>query len=511
MTETNLTLGVDIGTTGCRACVVAGGRELVASASLSYEPDRPEPGWAEKDPRVWWDAFRHIIGEITDQIPAGRLAGISLSSQSTTVIPLDKTFTPQRKAIIWQDNRCADQCERIREVFGEERVRQVTGWLPHTFLLWPKILWLLEHEPDLMDRTVWLAQINGFLTQRLCGQLVLDRSNSVGLPRNVKDLTWNSEFINWRDFPSQKIPPVVPSSTVVGSVSHESAQSCGLPPGLPVVAGGLDTVCAALAVGAFETGRSVEVSGTSGGIGVVSARPSDAGFLGVTAHVLPDLFLNIAPMSAGGASLTWCRDAFCRPEQKEGEERGVSAYEIMEEEVRALEDGPTGLLFAPYLEGERSPIWDSRTRGALLGLRPDMERASIIKGVMEGTGYALSHNVRLTEDAGMPIELLRSCGGGSRSEQWNQLKADIVGRAVVVFPPCRDAAFGAALLAGIGTNCWTLEDVEEGLDEEEPEIYVPRDEITELYQKHQVAFEQIYPHLKEFLRAPDKSSFERDG
>ncbi|MDP6438582.1 MAG: FGGY family carbohydrate kinase [Candidatus Brocadiia bacterium] len=504
MIQAHLAIGVDVGTTGCRACVLSAAGEAVATAAVPYEPDRPRPGWAEQDPEVWWRAFCDAARQVTAGGAAKRLAAVAVSAQSTALVPVDEAGRPVRRAIIWQDTRSAAECAEIAERFGAERVRDIIGWPPATFLVWPKVLWLARHEPAVLRRSRWLLQAGNFITHRLCGRMVLDRANAVGYPMDLEALAWSSELTARRSFPTGKVPPVAPSTAVVGRVSADAAAHCGLPEGLPVVAGGMDTACAALAVGAFRPGRAFEVSGTSGGIGIISERPSTDRALGVAPHLLEGLYINHAPMSAAGASLAWCRDVLCASESRPVGGERVDPFELMEREVAGLTDGPTGLLFLPYMAGERAPVWDAQARGAIVGLTLATSRPQVIKAVMEGVGYALRQNIDIAEAGGLNVADLRSCGGGSRSEAWCRIKADITARRFIVYPPERDAAFGAALLAGVGAELWSLDEGDAALERCRPRVYSPRPEVAARYARYQRAYDGLYSHLRSLLpAAPD--------
>jgi len=499
LARSRMTLGVDIGTTGARACVVRDARFVVAAAAVSYEPDRPRPGWVEQDPMVWWEAFRAVTTEALGMAGARDVRALSLSSQSTALLPVDKQFKPLRKAILWQDTRCHPQVQEMEEQLGAEHVRQITGWRPSTFLVWPKALWFREHEPELFEKTFRLIQASTFILHRLCGATMVDRANTVGYPMDLRKHEWSMELARWHEFPIEKLPRVAPSDAQVGRVSRPASAATGLRAETPIIAGGMDSACAAFAVGAYKEGRAFEVTGTSGGIGVISDRPSANPALGVAPHLLEHVYINHAPMSAGGASLSWMKDELCWSEEIEAAADGVDVYDVMEREVAALEDGPTGLVFLPYLAGERAPVWDPATRGAFLGLELSTTRPQMIKAVMEGVAYALRQNISIVESGKVEVEALRSCGGGTKSETWCQIKADVTGKAIVVFPEERDAAFGAALLAGLTAKVWKMEEIESAVENEEVVIFAPRPEVSKLYAPYQKAYEKSYPHLREVL------------
>lgn len=502
MSEGALVLGADVGTTGCRACVLGPDGRLCARASVSYQPDRPMKTWAQQDPMVWWRAFCECALSLSQTADLGALRAVALSGQSTALVPLDADGEPVRQAIIWQDRRCVAQCRQLCEKFGAERIRAVTGMRPDTFLVWPKVLWFQEREPALFARTRWIVGAVGYVVFRLCGELLLDCANAVGYPLRLGDLSWHEEFCRRSGFPTGLVPPIVLSTRCVGELSGTAASECGLPEGTSVVAGGMDTACAALAVGVFKEGRTFEVTGTSGGIGVCSAVPATHQALGVTPHVCEGLYLNHAPMSAGGASLTWFKDRFCHPEAESARRRGLEVYHVMEEEASALGRDPTGLIFLPYLAGERAPVWDPAARGAICGLTLQTSRAQLIKMIMEGVAFGLRQNVEVAEEGGLRVDGLRSCGGGSKSALWCQIKADVTGKRVVAYPPERDAAFGAALLAGLGVGVWSLHEVDAIVERADARQYLPSRDVTEKYTPLFRKYCKLYASVKHLFTGP---------
>ena len=499
MSEDRLLLGVDIGTTGCRLCAVSAHGRVIGAARAHYSPEHPGEGRAEQDAATWWGALCRCARELFARVPADSLAAVAVSGQSAPLLPLDAQGAPLRKAILWQDTRASVQTAQIARNFGRAKVRSITGLPPAAFTIWPKILWLQEREPTVFERAMTFPSTTGYVTWRLCGRHALDRSSAMGYPIELETGRWSRTLCSWANFPTDRIPPILPCGSIVGHVSPQAAAEACLPEGLPVAAGGMDTACAALAVGAHAPGRAFEVTGTSGGFGIVAPRPSAEESLAVSAHLLPDVYINHAPMSAAGASLEWFVRQFCHAERQEAQRRGVSAYEILEEQIDDLPDRPTGLLFLPYLAGERAPVWDPNARGVALGFGLSTTRAELARSIMEGVAYALRQNLDIARRAGLSPDALRSCGGGSASALWCQIKADVMGLPVVAYPPQRDAAYGAALLAGLAAGVLTRDRLDSMLPDEGPTIYEPREEMSALYAQHLERYRQLYPHIRDLF------------
>ena len=497
MPDSGLVLGADVGTTGCRVCLIDRSGRAVARSHAPYRPDRPRPGWAEQEASVWWRAFCRAAREAGAQAALGRVSCVCVTGQSTALLPLDKAGKPLRKAIIWQDTRAQPECDQVATALGAEAVWSVTGMRPAAFLLWPKVIWYMREQPDLFGRTALLGTVSGFVTRRLCGRTILSRAEIMGYPMNLETGEWWQEMCAQVRYPTGLTPPVVEPHELVGAVTAAAARETGLAERVPVAAGGMDTACAALAVGVTREGDAFEVSGTSGGIGVVASRPSASPALGVAHHVVPGLYINHAPMAAAGASLQWLRDVLRAPPRNGASVPDRNGYELMEEEASSLGPAPTGLLFLPYLAGERAPIWDARARGALVGLGVDTTRAQIVKAVMEGVAYGLRHNLEAMLAAGLRPDRLTSCGGGSRSPCWTQLKADVLGVYFIVHSDGRGAAFGAALLGGLAIHAWELPDLERWAAEAQCTVYSPRPALTEQYREHLRRYCALYPLLKD--------------
>ncbi len=489
----SLLLGIDVGTTGCRACLIESTGDTIAQAAVGHPTSRDGPGRAEQNPEDWWRACCHAIRSIAARHKLDRVRAVAVCGQSTPLLPVARNGRPLRDAVIWQDTRAAPEAAEVEEQFGRDTVRQATGTPAAPFLLWPKILWFMRSQPKLYQRAHAFLSTPGYITLRLSERMTLSRADVMGYPLLLETLEPWSAFCSRYGFDSSLLPAVATPDAAIGNVTEAAATETLLPSDAVVVAGGMDTACAALGAGVVAEGLAFEVTGTSGGIGTASRSPSELLSLGEAHHVVPGLYLNHAPMSAAGTSLEWIVHRLLE-DQQEG------AFERATELVGALPPGPTGMLFLPYLTGERSPVWDPEARGVLLGFSSRTNRAEVVKAVMEGVAFGLRQNLETMRAGGFRIDCLRSCGGGSQNALWCQIKADVTGVTWMVPPSYRSAAYGAALLAGIASGEMDLADISRRFEHEGYRRYEPRQRLTEAYLPHYERYRDLYPAVKELFR-----------
>jgi xylulokinase len=319
----------------------------------------------------------------------------------------------------------------------------------------PKVLWLLENEPDVVKRTRFFLQANGYINLKLTGTFTVDVSHaSLVQCYDMVLRDWSDELCSVMGVPPGKLPPVLPCTGVVGAVNAGAAQTTGLLEGTPVVAGAVDGVAAALEAGVVASGEAMEMTGTSTVLLICVEKPPHQPALITLAHAVPGVYLAVGAMVSTGATLRWFRDELGTAEIQTAESRNCSAFDIMSEEAGSATPGSGGLLFLPYMMGERSPIWNTDARGVLFGLSLATRRAQIIRALMEGAAYGLRHNVDVAEETGIRVRVLRSVGGGSRSAVWSQIKADVLGRPIEVPKMSTGAPLGDALLAGAGVGIY---------------------------------------------------------
>jgi xylulokinase len=435
-------LGVDVGTTAVKAAVFDAGGALLGTASVEYPTRYPRPGWVEQDPEDWWRAAGTAIRTALEQADRPAVAAACVSAQAPTLLALDARGRPLRPALIWMDRRAEAECGRLRETLGEELVQRVTGNRIDPYFVAPKLLWFREHEPDLHARTHSFVQATGYLVHRLTGELTLDREHASLLSlRDLAGEAWSEPLCEAVGVTPELFPPLVSGDEVVGRVTAEAAAATGLLEGTPVTGGTVDGAAAALEAGVVDEGQAGEMTGTSTVLMLPSEQPRSEPALIAMRHAVPGRWLLLGAMVASGGSLRWLRDLL-----------GAGSFDALTAEAEPEPPGAGGLVFLPYMMGERSPIWDSDARGVFLGLSLASGRGALVRAVLEGTAFAVRHNIETAAAAGIAIGELRSVGGGASSRLWSQIKADVTGLPVLLPETSVGAPFGDAALAAVAAG-----------------------------------------------------------
>ena len=448
-------LGLDVGTTGCKAVLFEQDGTLVARASREYPVDLPRPQWAEQDIEQVWTLAGDAVREAIAMAGVSEVAAIGLSVHGEAVTPVDRSGRPLRPTILGMDTRTGPQNDWLRARFGGEHLFQRTGMPIHTVNTLPKLLWIRDNEPDIWRRADKFLLVEDFFIHRMTGQAVTSRclasrTQMLGLEHG----TWDEEILDALGLDARRLADVRPSGTLVGELSAELTAAFGLarPPG--VVTGGHDQACGALGVGLTTPGLASVSTGTAEVVEValpspVVSQPLYEGNISVYSHVVPGLFLAMTLNHSGGLALRWFRDGFCEPQAADSARSGMDAYDLV---LAGASPDPTDLLVLPHFAGSGTPTFDAASRAAILGLTFATTRTDIAKAILEGLTYELRMNLDLLKAGGVRIDVLRAIGGGARSKLWLQLKADITGIPVVTPLVTEAAAFGAALLAGVGVG-----------------------------------------------------------
>ena len=454
-------IGVDIGTQSTKAVLVDGAGRIVAQSARSYQVETPQALWAEQWPDVWLDAVAACVAAVVVDaaVDPESIRGLCVSSlYGGSGIPVDADGGPTHPCLIWMDRRAQEEVEWVRAKVDLERLYDVTGNGVDSYYGFTKMLWLRDKRPEAWRKTRRFLPPNSYVNACLTGAVAIDHSSAgnLGGVYDVARRGWSDEMLASLGIPRSLMPDrLVESSEVVGRLLPVWAERLGLPAGLPVVAGGVDAAVATLAAGASRAGNHVAMIGTSMCWGTIRQAVDARHGLISMPHVVngkSDLYVFGGAITAG-ASVSWFRENFCQAEMAAGRARGVDPHELLEHGARAVAPGSLGLLFLPYLMGERSPVWDAKASGAFIGLGLHHGREHLYRAVLEGVSHALQHNIETGIRGDQPLDdALTVVGGASRSDLWMQIIADVTGRPVLGSDVDAEASLGAAMLAALGTG-----------------------------------------------------------
>jgi xylulokinase len=453
-------LAHDLGTTGNKASLYDTEGKLLGSSLSEYGVTFEHPLWAEQNPDDWWQAVCDSTKQLIEQtkIQKEEIACITFSGQMMGCVALDKNAQPLRNAIIWADQRAVKQEQWLEKRILKEKVYRITGHRLSASYSLCKILWLRDNQPEVYNNTHKFVHAKDFIVAKLTGNFVTDPSDASGM--NLYDLekgSWSEEILEAAQIDINKLPEVKPSTAVVGQVLPGITDEVGLAAGTPVVIGGGDGCCAATGAGVIKEGRAYNYIGSSSWIALATQKPIfDPTMRTFTwAHLIPGMFSPCGTMQAAGASYAWAREELSPLEVHLAKEQNISAYELMNQTAKDSPVGAKGLLYLPYLLGERSPRWNPNATGAFVGLSIRHTRADLIRSVLEG----VTLNLRVILDAfstqGATVETMRVIGGGAKGQLWNQIMADVYGVNVERLAVLEEAtSLGAAVAGGVGVGLY---------------------------------------------------------
>ncbi len=452
-------VGIDVGTSGTKTLLIDAEGQVVASATEEYPLYTPHPLWAEQDPQDWWRATVGSIRAVLARsgVDPAEVAGLGLTGQMHGMVTLDAQGQVLRPCIMWNDQRTAAQCAEIMNTVGRERFLALTGNVALPGFTAPKILWVRENEPEVYRQIAQVLLPKDYIRYRLTGDYATEVSDAAGtVLLDVAHRRWSSEVLAALDISESWMPKCYESPEVTGTLSAAAAEATGLRAGLPVIGGGGDNAAAAIGSGIVREGLISASVGTSG---VIFAQTDEMKLdplarLHSFCHAVPGRWHVMGVMLSAGGSLRWLRDTIAGPEKEIGRLTGVDPYEVMIAEAAAVPPGCEGLLFLPYLTGERTPHPDPNARGAFVGLTLRHDKGALVRAVLEGVAYGLRDSLELLRGLEIPIEQVRALGGGARSSAWRQIMADIFGAELVTINITDGAAYGAALLAGVGAGVY---------------------------------------------------------
>ncbi|HKS83188.1 MAG TPA: xylulokinase [Candidatus Acidoferrales bacterium] len=502
-------LGIDTGTGGTRAVLIDDAGKVLSSATVEHAPiSAPHPGWAEQHPDDWWSAACRAIPECLarGRTEASEIEGIGLTGQMHGLVLLDQNGKVLRPSLIWCDQRTGAECAAVTEKIGAKRLIELTANPALTGFTLPKIWWVQKHEPEIWSRARTILLPKDYVRFRLTAARAIDVADASGtLLLDVVHRQWSAPMMEASRLSEEMLPRVFESAAVASRVSDEGARATGLRAGIPVVAGAGDQAAGAVGMGIVRPGAVSATIGTSGVVFAATASPflDPQGRIHTFCHAVPNRWHVMGVTQAAGYSLRWFRDQFgvgSAPSSASSlalsPAPGRDPYDLLSEEASQAPAGSDGLLWAPYLMGERTPHLDPQARGALVGLTATHTRAHVIRAILEGVAFSLRDTLTIFSDLKLPVETIRLGGGGARGPLWQQIQADVYGLPVDLVEAEEGPAYGAALLAGVGVGAWPS--VEDACDKSvRVAKRVAPDHVRVATMKHRYAqFRKLYPELR---------------
>ena len=485
-------LGIDISTTGAKALVINEKGNVISSVTTPLNLSTPKPLWSEQNPSDWWEGIKTSIRSVLEdsQLTGADIQAIGLTGQMHGLVLLDESGEVLRPAILWNDQRTGPECDQIREIFGREELIRITGNDALTGFTAPKILWVKKNEPENYKKARKILLPKDYIRYKLTGEFGIDKAGGAGtILFDLQSRNWSEEVLNKLEIPIEWCPPTFEGPEITGEVSEKASAETGLTPGTPVVGGGGDQAAQAVGVGAVQTGIIALTLGTSG---VVFATTESAliepnGRLHAFCHAVPDRWHFMGVMLSAAGSLQWYRDILAPDVDFDG----------LINEAKSVNPGSEGLFFLPYLTGERTPYPDPLARGAWVGLTIRHRREHMTRAVLEGVAFGIKDSFTLIQQAGLgSIDQVRISGGGAKSSLWRQIIADVLDTELVTVNTTEGAAFGAALLAGVGAGVFT--DV---ISACEATIQITGrtnpGESKNIYRDYYPIYRELYPSLSE--------------
>ena len=494
-------LGIDIGTSGTKTLLCDDSGKILATVTETYPSYHPKPLWSEQKPEDWWQAtvtsVRRVLREA--RVRGEEVQGIGLSGQMHGAVLLDKAGRVLRPAILWNDQRTAEECAEITRTVGAKKLIRLVCNPALTGFTAPKILWVRKNEPKVYERTNKVLLPKDYVRFRMSGTYATEVSDASGtLLLDVRNRKWSTQMLSALKLDPSWLPECFESEEVSAQVSPSAAQAMGLRPGTPIVGGGGDQAAGAVGNGIVRDGV---ISATLGTSGVVFAHADHVqtdpqGRVHTFCHAVRGKWHVMGVMLSAGGSFQWYRNTLAEAEAQLAAKRGTETYDVLCDEASTAPAGAEGLFFLPYLTGERTPHANPHARGAWIGLTPRHTKGHLIRSLLEGVTYGMRDSLEIIDGMKVPVKQIRVSGGGAKSAFWRQMQAEVFGRPVSTINASEGPAFGVALLAGVGTGAFV--NIEEACD---ATIFVnattrPRAAAMKLYERNYPLWQQLYRSLK---------------
>lgn len=485
-------IGIDLGTSAVKVLLMNENGEVCKETSRSYPLIQEQSGYSEQDPNEWIEKTIEALKELVEQFDGevDTIQGISYSGQMHGLVLLDEENNVLRNAILWNDTRTTEQCKQIYEMVGEKHLIEITKNQALEGFTLPKLLWVKQYEPEILEKTAVFMLPKDYLRFKMTGLIHSEYSDAAGtLLLNVGQKQWSDELCQLVGIDIKICPPLVESHECVGTITGEIAEKTGLAPSTKVFAGGADNACGAIGSGILSEGKTLCSIGTSGVVLSYEER-NDRDFQGKVHyfnHGKENAFYTMGVTLAAGHSLSWFKDTFAEKE----------TFESLLASLAEVPIGSNGLLFTPYLVGERTPYADSNIRGSFIGMDSSHKRSDFVRSVIEGITFSLNESIEIFRESGKTIDTIISIGGGAKNDTWLQIQADIFNATIVKLSSEQGPAVGAAILAAYG--CKWFESIEQCADvfTSSAKTYTPVPENVEVYRHLYHLYKSVYVQTKE--------------
>ena len=490
-------LGIDLGTTGTKIILMREDGKVIDKNYVEYEILSPESGYAEQNPLDWWQGLQKISQEMLgrNQDKVDQIVGVGIDGQMHTHVYLDQNYQLLRNAITWMDQRSKEIVENINaEAKLKEKIFKATSNSLTTTYTAPNVKWVQKNQKEIYQNTKYILLAKDYIKFLLTGEMVTDYSDAAGtMLFNVAEQKWSAEMFKLFGIERAFFPEVDKSAAVIGKVTKEAAKKTGIPEGIPVINGCADQAATSLGAGMVSRGQVTAIIGTAGVVSVLSDRAAADPENRVLCwnYCLEDKWINLGIMQTAGESLKWFKNAFDQDLE--------DVYQNYNQKAAEIPEGSEGLIFLPYLMGERTPYWDSDARGVFFGLNLKHQKYHFVRAIMEGVSFAFKNNLEAVESLGVKVENLRLLGGGAKSGVWKDILADVLNRKIETVEVEETGALGSSILCGLALGIYqSPEAAVEKLVSIGEEYY--KQEMPKVYKKNYQIFKELYPNLKELYK-----------
>lgn len=497
-----LLLGIDIGTSGCKIALFSQEGKAICTETLEYPLHYPKAGFIEQDPGDWWDAVCRGTQRLLtkNNINPADIVGVGVDGQSWAAVAVDGEGEVLARNPVWMDTRSVQICSELNQVVGADRIFEVSGNQLKAQYSTGKILWYKQNVPEVYQKINKVLQSNSYIVYRMTGAMSQDVSQGYGIHGfDMRKGCWDGQLCESLGLNPDILPDISACHEVVGTVSQSAVASMGLLEGTPVVAGGLDAACGALGAGVIHDGQTQEQGGQAGGISICMDQYCAEPRLILSFHVVPGRWLLQGGTTGGGGVVRWFNEQFGFEERHKALQTGDSELALLDKLAESVPAGSEGVVFLPYMAGERTPIWNEKAKGVVYGLDYSKTRAHLARAVMEGTAYSVRHNIEVASSAGARVGTLRAVGGAANSAFWTQLKADITGKNIEVSGTDTATTLGAAILAGVGVGMYRDFDDAVNQTVSVRRRYVPMAQHKEVYDQGYDTYLELYTSLKTLM------------